>query len=463
MAFGSSYVADAPALLLETARRFEPLDPKHARETYLDALAAANFAGRLASTVDLPEVAAAVLAGPAAARSPRAPDLLLDGLSTLLVQGYEKAAPMVRGALGAMLDGQLTIAESVRWSFIACRSAHDVWDDHAWDALSERQLEIVRDAGAISALPLALSQRVGMQLHAGQFKAAAMLVDELEAIAEATDDALPRYGALALAGWRGDESEARPLREAITDEALRRGEGMGLSLAAHTAAVLYNGLGQYEHALAAAEQASSYPPELGFGNWSLVELIEAAVRSGQAGRGTDALKRLVSTTGPSATGWARGVESRSRALLSDGDDAERLYVQSIDRLAQTPGAVGHARARLIYGEWLRRKHRRTDARDQLRRAREMFVSIGAEAFAERARRELLATGEKVRKRNVTTRDDLTPQETQIAQLAAEGLSNPEIGERLFISPRTVEYHLHKVYAKLNINSRNKLRGALSAA
>jgi DNA-binding CsgD family transcriptional regulator len=463
MAFGSSYVADAPALLLETARRFEPLDPKHARETYLDALSAANFAGRLASTVDLPQVATAVLAGPASPRSPRAPDLLLDGLSALLVDGYETAAPMVRAALGAMLDGQLTTAESVRWSFIACRSAHDVWDDHAWDALSERQLEIVRDAGAISALPLALSQRIGMQLHAGQFKAAAMLVDELEAIAEATEDALPRYGALALAGWRGDESDARQLRGAITDEARSRGEGMGLSLAAHTDAVLYNGLGLYEQALAAAEHAASYPVELGFGNWSLVELIEAAVRIGQPDRATEALTRLVRTTGPSATDWARGVEARSRALLTDGDDAEQLYVDSIDRLARTPGAVGLARARLVYGEWLRRKHRRTDARDQLRLARELLVSIGAEAFAERARRELLATGEKVRKRNVTTRDDLTPQETQIAQLAAEGLSNPEIGERLFISPRTVEYHLHKVYAKLDINSRNKLRGVLSAA
>jgi DNA-binding CsgD family transcriptional regulator len=290
-----------------------------------------------------------------------------------------------------------------------------------------------------------------------------MFVDELEAIAEATEDALPRYGALALAGWRGDESDARQLREAITDEALRRGEGMGLSLAEHTDAVLYNGLGQYEQALAAAEQASSYPPELGFGNWSLVELIEAAVRSGQAGRGTDALKRLVSTTGPSGTDWARGVEARSRALLTDGEDAEQLYVESIDRLARTHGTVNLARARLIYGEWLRRKQRRTDARDQLRRAREMLVSIGAEAFAERARRELLATGEKVRKRNVTTRDDLTPHETQIAHLAAEGLTNPEIGERLFISPRTVEYHLRKVYTKLNINSRNKLGGALPGA
>jgi DNA-binding CsgD family transcriptional regulator len=461
MAFGSSDVAEAPALLLETARGFEPLDPKLARETYLDALSAANFAGRLASNVDLPQVAAAALAGPAAARSPRAPDLLLDGLSALLVQGYEKAAPMVRKALTAMLDGELTVAESVRWSFIACRTAHDVWDDHAWDALSERQLEIVRDAGGISALPLALSQRIGFQLHAGQFKAAAMLVDELDAIAEATEDALPRYGAFALAGWRGDESDARQLREVITDEALRRGEGMGLSLAAHTDAVLCNGLGQYEQALAAAEQASSYPPELGFGNWSLVELIEAAVRSGEPSRAENAITRLLSGTGPSATDWALGVAARSRALLADDQDAESLYIEAIDRLGRSRGAVALARARLIYGEWLRRKQRRTDARDQLRHAREMLVSIGAEAFAERARRELLATGEKVRKRDVTTRDDLTPQETQIAQLAAEGLSNPEIGERLFISPRTVEYHLGKVYSKLNINSRNKLQGVLS--
>jgi tetratricopeptide (TPR) repeat protein len=221
-----------------------------------------------------------------------------------------------------------------------------------------------------------------------------MLVDELEAIGEATEDGLPRYGALALAGWRGEESDARQLGEAITDEALRRGEGMGLSLAEHTSAVLHNGLGQYEQALAAAEQASGYPAELGFGNWSLVELIEAAVRSGEPRRAEDAVARLISGTGPSSTDWALGVAARSRALLADDQDAEPLYLEAIDRLGRSRGAVALARARLIYGEWLRRKHRRTDARDQLRRAREMLVSIGAEAFAERARRELLATGEK---------------------------------------------------------------------
>ena len=206
-----------------------------------------------------------------------------------------------------------------------------------------------------------------MQLHSGQFKAAAMLVDELEAIAEATEDGLPRYGALALAGWRVDESDARQLGEAITDEALHRGEGMGLSLAEHTNAVLHNGLGQYEQALAAAEQASNYPPELGFGNWSLVELIEAAVRSGAPNRAEDAVARLIGGTGPSGTDWALGVAARSRALLADDQDAERLYLEAMDRLGQSRGAVALARARLIYGEWLRWKHRRTEARDQLRR------------------------------------------------------------------------------------------------
>ncbi len=463
MAFGSSDGADAPALLLETAKRFVSLDPKRARETCLDALAAAMFAGRLAGSVGLPQVAAAALAAPAAASPPGAADLLPDGLATLVVQGYEKGAPLVRDALAAVLEGDLTIAQSVRWSFIAGRTAHDVWDDDAWDALSERQLQIVREAGAISALPLALSQRIGMELHAGQFKAAAMLVDELEAVAAATDANLPRYGALALAGWRGEENRVRRLSKAIAREAAQRGEGMGLSLVEHTTAVLHNGLGQYEQALAAAEQASNYPPELGFGNWSLVELIEAAVRSGEASRAEDALGRLLSTTDPSGTDWALGEAARSCALLADDEDAEPLYLEAIDRLGRSRGAVAVSRARLVYGEWLRRKHRRSDARDQLRRAREVLVSIGAEAFAERARRELLATGEKVRKRDVTTRDDLTPQEIQIAQLAAEGFSNPEIGARLFISPRTVEYHLRKVYTKLNVNSRNKLQAALSAA
>ena len=238
---------------------------------------------------------------------------------------------------------------------------------------------------------------------------------------------------------------------------------MGLSLAEHTDAVLHNGLGQYEQALAAAEQGSGYPPELGFGNWCLVELIEAAVRSGEPSRAEDASGAASQRHRPERHKWALGVAARSRRSLADDEGAEPLYIEAIDRLGRSRGAVALARARLIYGEWLRRKGRRSDARDQLRRARELLVSIGAEAFAERARRELLATGEKVRKRDVTTRDDLTPQETQIAQLAAEGLSNPEIGERLFISPRTVEYHLRKVYSKLNINSRNKLRGVLSVA
>ena len=249
--------------------------------------------------------------------------------------------------------------------------------------------------------------------------------------------------------------------ESVELGAVGRDERIGLSLLQFTSAVLNNGLGRYQDALAAAELASAYPEELGFSNCALIELIEAAARSGEAERAAEALERLSATTRPSGTDWALGSEARSRALVSDGEVAERLYREAIDRFARSRPSVALARARLVYGEWLRREHRRVDARAQLRAAHEMLAAFGMEAFAERAARELLATGETVRKRTAETRDELTAQEAQIAGLARDGFSNPEIGARLYISPRTVEYHMHKVFRKLGIGSRNRLHAALS--
>ena len=277
-----------------------------------------------------------------------------------------------------------------------------------------------------------------------------------------TESNVPAYGALALAGWRGEVDEARQLSVIILQQAASRGDGMGLSHAHYSNAVLFNGLGRYKDALGAAEQACAQPRKLGLGGAALVELVEAALHVGDTASAAHALEDITRTTGHSANHWAVGIEARSRALLSQGEDAELLYRAAIDRLARSRAAVALSRAHLIYGEWLRRRHRRVDARAELRTAHEAFVSIGAGAFAQRAQRELLATGATVRKRQARHRDDLTPQEAQIARLAAQGLSNPEIGSRLFISPRTVQYHLGKVFTKLEITSRNQLPRVLSA-
>ena len=462
MAFASSHGADASRLLLHTARQLEPLDVRLARETYLDALAAAMFVGRLAGGVGLPEVARAALGAPPAPPPPRAPDLLLDGLAVLITDGYEAGTPALQPAVAAFRSGDVTLEDELRWFFVACHAAHDLWDDEAWYALSARHLQVARDVGALSVLPLALAQRVGVHLHAGEFGAAASLVEETAAITEATRNDLPPYSALALAGWQGRAAEATSLIHAAIDGLTVRGEGMGLGLVRHTSAVLSNGLGRYQDALTAAEEASASPQELGFANWGLAELIEAAVRCGETARAADALERLARTTRPSGTPWGLGIEARSRALVSEGEAAELLYREAIDQLGQCRGAVALARAHLLYGEWLRRENRGADAREQLRTAHEMLDAMGMAAFAERARRELMATGEAVRRRTVEAPSTLTAQEALIARLARDGRTNPEIGAQLFISARTVEWHLRKIFAKLGISSRRELREALPA-
>jgi DNA-binding CsgD family transcriptional regulator len=460
IAFSSRRSSDAPLLLLKAAQRFEPLDVGLARETYLEAVWAAMFVGRLASSAGLLEAAQAACAAPASPQPPRAADLLLDGLGGLLTQGYPAGTPTLKLALSVFRSESLATEEELRWLQLACRTAVDLWDDEAWEALSIRHVTLARDAGMLSELPIALNTRVGVGLNAGELTAAASLVDEVEMIIEATGSQIVPYGAVGLAAWRGREAEAAELFEASMKEVLRRGEGVGLTAIAWARAQLYNSLGRYAEALAAAEQASEHPEELLFSTWGLVELIEAAARSGKRQRAADALERLTESTRACGTDWALGIETRSQALLSDGEVAERLYREAIDRLGRTRVRGALARAHLLYGEWLRREHRRTDARQQLRIAHQMFVTMGAEGFAERARRELLATGETVRKRLVENAGQLTVQETQVAELAREALTNAEIGARLFISPRTVEYHLGHVFTKLGINSRIQLHRVL---
>jgi DNA-binding CsgD family transcriptional regulator/tetratricopeptide (TPR) repeat protein len=451
---------DAPTLLLASAQRLERLDVRLARETYLDGLSAATFAGRRALRGHVVEVAHAALAGPPAPQSPRTSDLLLDGLATRFTAGYAAGAPVVRQALNALLGEDKSSEEELPGLWLACRAAADLWEDDIWEGLAIRHLQRAREAGALTMLPLAVTQRISAHAFAGELAAGASLSDELHAATEATGSHIPPYGPLVLAAWRGREAEASKLIEAIVKEAVSRGEGLGVTVTEWARAVLYNGLGRYEDALAAAERASGHPEDLAFFNWGLAELIVAAVRSGNTERAAAALERLSEITRVSGTDWALGIEARSRALLSESDAAERLYREAIERLGRSHVRVELGRAHLLYGEWLRRERRRVDAREQLRIAHEMFTAMGLEAFAGRAARELLATGERARKRTVETREDLTAQEAQVARLARDGLSNPEIGARLFISARTVEYHLHKVFSKLNIRSRTQLPLAL---
>jgi DNA-binding CsgD family transcriptional regulator len=459
IAFESSRGSDAPPLLLKAARQFEPLDSRLARETYLDALAAGIFASRLALGGGMREAAEAARAAPPPRGPARGPDLLLDGLALLICEGYPAGVPVLRQAVSAFRGTDISREEGLRWLWLACHAAQIVWDYASWDVLSDRQVKFARDAGALIALPIAFITRAGVFLFAGEFTEAASMVAQAESVTEATGSNIAPYGALPLAVFRGREAQAAHLIQAVTDDAGRRGEGQWLSFVDWATAVLCNSLGRYEEALAAAQRASE---EVRFASWAFVELIEAAVRSAVPERAADALQRLSGIARACGTDWALGAEARSRALVSDGAAAENLYREAIDRLGRAGLRVDLARAHLLYGEWLRRQRRRRDGRDQLGSAYEIFDSIGAAAFAERARTELRAAGGHARERTVEARDALTAQEALIARLAGEGASNPEIAAQLFISRATVAYHLRKVFTKLGISSRNQLAPALPA-
>jgi DNA-binding CsgD family transcriptional regulator len=451
---------DAWLLLVKAAKCLEPLDAGLAREAYRDAFSAALTVGRLVARDRTLQVAEAARAAPRAPEAACTANLLLDGLTVLITEGHDAGVPVMNRALSAFRNQEAWTEEAFRWLPFACRTSRDAWDDDSWDVLSSRLIELARQAGALRVLPAALLEGAAVRLAAGEPAAAASMTQEAQAVARATGNPVGPYGPLLLAAWRGREDDDRELIAAATPEMVACGEGRWLTAAAWATAVLYNGLGRYDQALAAAEKGSEYPCELGLATWSLVELTEAAVRTGSPERAAGALRQLSEATSAAATDWALGIEARSRALLSDGELAERLYLEAIWRLARTRIRSELARAHLLYGEWLRRQNRRVDAREQLRVAHEMLTEMGAEGFAERARRELMATGGTVRKRTVNTVGELTAQEAEIARLAGHGHSNPEISIQLFISPRTVEWHLRKVFTKLGINSRKELRGAL---
>jgi DNA-binding CsgD family transcriptional regulator len=448
---------DAVPLLLDAAGRLEALDPGLARRTYLEAIRAASVAGRLGG--GMAAVARAARDAPPRPGGPNAVDLLLDGLAVRFTDGYAASASALKQALIAVRDEGGRADQDVRWPWIARRVAPDLFDDDTWHALALRQLQMARDTGALAVLPLALNLLSLVRCFEGELAAAAALLEEADGIADATGTPPIVFGRVLLAGCRGDETPASALIEASEAAAIARSEGVVLTFGEHARALLYNGLGQHAAALEPAQNASERD-ELMLSVWALPELVEAAARCGRLDLATGAVERLAQRTRAAGTDLALGIEARARALVCERTLAEELHVEAVDRLGRCRFALDLARAHLLYGEWLRREQRRINAREQLRTAHEMFASMGAEAFAQRARRELLATGETVRAHPPDTGVQLTAQEAQIAHLARDGLSNPAIGARLFISPRTVQYHLHKVFAKLDISSRNELHRAL---
>jgi DNA-binding CsgD family transcriptional regulator len=459
IAFASGPGSDAPLLLLKAARRLEPLDLDLARETYLDAWLAALYAGHLAVGGDLEEVSRAARAMPISPHPARPADLLLDGLAALVTDGPAAAAPALRQATSAFTDADIPAEKAFRLGRAARIIYQALWEGEGW-RLTMRQVQLARDVGALDQLPFLLVVLAVADVARGDFAAAASLIAETDAVCEATGSHIAPYGAMVLAASVGRQAEAAPLIRAVLEQAPAQGEGAAVTWAHWAAAVLYNGLGQYADALAAAQQARGHRL-VHISMWALPELVEAAVRTGNTGLAGEALDQLSGWTQAGRTDWGLGVEARCRALLSDGEAADRLYREALVRLGRTGMRPDLARARLLYGEWLRRQRRRTDAREQLRAACQMLEAIGMDAFAGRARRELRAAGVIARGRAVSVQAELTAQEAQIARLAADGLSNPEIGTRLFLSPRTVQYHLGKVFTKLDITSRTQLSRALS--
>jgi DNA-binding CsgD family transcriptional regulator/tetratricopeptide (TPR) repeat protein len=459
IAFAQRRTTDVWPLLREAARSAEVADPTLARLAYLEAFHAALHDGRFAPD-GVAEVSQAALACPTPPAPQRPRDLLLVGLATRVTAGYAVGAPLLKDALAAFRREDDLALEDAHWVFLASRVASDLWDDGAHLDLSTRELRRARQTGALAAIPTLLEVRLSSHLLAGELTQAVSAVDEARAAREATGIHTHSGCELLLVALQGREAEATRMIEHAAHAFEAHRDGLGVATVEYAAAILYNGLGRYKEALAAVGEAGERPYEIGEAMRAVAELVEAAARSGDDRRARQALERLAEISRASGTTWVHAVEARSRALVSEGAVAEELYRTSVEMLSGTRLQPELARAQLHYGEWLRREHRRVDARAQLRASHAMFETMGMEAFAERARRELLATGEKVRKRTAETRSDLTPQEVQIAQLARDGRSNPEIAAQLFLSPRTVEWHLRKVFGKLGIGSRKELDAVL---
>jgi len=461
MAFAASRGNEATLLLLAAAQRLQPLNLQLTRQTYLDAFSAAQFAARLSEGVGTAEVARAARAAPRRPEDEPSPgDLLLDAF-VALTDDYAAAVPLSWAALATLRRDPGSARENLRWLWQGCVLALELWDDESAYDLSGHHLQLARQTGALSELPLALGSRTPVLVFCGELAAAAALVEESRSVHEAASIAEAPYGALILTAWRGQATEARELIEVTIGEASARGEGVGVAICEYSHAVLCNGLGQYDEALAAARGACADPREMVAHNWGMTELIESAARTGRTDLATETLQRLTTKAHACRTNWALGGISIAEQGSRAGLDAERGFREAVDHLSRARVHGELARAHLLYGEWLQQSNRRADARGELARAHEMFTAMGMDGFAERARQQLLATGAAVRQRTANVTEQLTEQEALIARLARDGLSNPEIGAQLFISARTVEWHLRKVFTKLGVSSRRQLQLALA--
>ncbi|XVV15317.1 ATP-binding protein [Actinoplanes sp. CA-131856] len=461
VASASDAGGDAPLQLVEAARRLERLDPALSRRTYSDAWAAAMFAGHLARPGgDLLEVSKAAQSGPQPDVPLRPFGRVLEGLLVLSIDGRAAAEPMLREALHSLLASDLPAENWLHFAGLAATAAAAIWDLETCGAVHSRQVALARELGALAVLPSPLNGMAMIATWRGDVEAAARLTAEHEAVKEATGSRISPYGAMLLAGWRGQPADASALLAVSTEDAISRGEGLGVDHARWCTAILNNGVGRHREAMAAAHPTDPEAPGLLMSTWMLPERVEAAVRCGERDVAVAAVAEFESTANPGEHGWGRGIAARSRALISDGDVADGLFREAIEELGRAGVRGELARARLLYGEWLHGENRRDEARDHLRRAHDMFVAMSADGFAERARRALLEAGEHVRRSQAGTGAELTPQELHIARLARDGHTNPEIGSELYLSARTVEWHLRKVFVKLGISSRRGLRDAL---
>jgi DNA-binding CsgD family transcriptional regulator len=461
LAVVSSYGKGAVPFLLRAARGLEPIDLALARRAYLTAWGATVTAGHLGEPGLLLDICLAVRALPPLPAEPHPLELLLDGIALVVTDGRAAAAPVLQRASAAIAG--MSLADVIRWGWLSNAGNATTWDFDQYGAVFKRQAQIVRDAGALAELPQHLTGAAWYEAFAGNLEGARLIVAEIDSVSAATGTPLPQFAALRLRSLQGSAADTLPLIEATMEQAATYGQGIAATTANWAAAVLYNGLARYDEAASAAAQVVAHALDPFMSNFALPELVEAATRRGDTGAAVAAFERLTDATRPAGTDWAAGIEARCRALLAAGDEADEGYREATERFGRTKLRTELARTHLLYGEWLRREGRRADARHQLRSGYDLFAEMGMEAFADRARRELAATGETVHARSPASRLELTAQEEQIARLARDGRSNRDIAGTLYLSTRTIEWHLRKVYVKLGISSRSQLRSAVGGA